>query len=173
MAASKPRNFTAGSITLSDDTGTPISLTVALGEGDFSIENLQSTLNAVKKYESRGRFSGAAYAERIYPTFTLTAKVAEFTDATTGTLADAVLKNGAFSSAVSTLGTGTKEVYALDVTFDLEVSDYEAAESDGQFVAQDCVLSIAFAEGDPSTFQLSGEVLGAITGDLAAAELAA
>ncbi len=166
-----PLNFHAGAITISDGTGTPLSITVALGNGDFSIENLAAVLNEVNAYETRGKFSGLAHTNRVYPTFTFSAKVAEFSEDTTGTLADAILKNGTvWSAAVSTLGTGAKLPYTVDIAFALEGTDYSNADTTATMA--DCYCTIAFAEGDPNTFSISGTVYGAITGDLACAEVA-
>lgn len=173
--SSNVKNFTAGAITLTDGTGTPLTITVALGEGDFEISDLSAVLNAQTHYETRGRYTSSSYGARKYPTFSFSAKVAEFSEDSTGTLADAILKGGTvWSAAVSTLGAGTKIPYALDVGFNLECSDYESGSSDQSFTLTDCAeLTISFAEGDPNTFKVTGTVLGPITGDLAAAQLAA
>jgi hypothetical protein len=157
-----------GTITLSDGTGTPVTMVLAFDQGDLSITGLKQTLNETEKYERRGRLKSVGPGSRIYPSLSFSAMVHQFTDATASVLSDFVLKANKYSGNVSTLGT-SHPVYALKVTFDLEGTDFGGADS--QVILDDVVMTMDFAEGRPSSFSIAGEVLGAVTGDLAASEI--
>lgn len=162
------KNFTDGSITIKDGTGTPLSLTVNFDQGDFSITGLKAKLRETVAYEARGRFKSLRHTTRTYPTFSFTAHAAEFSEDGTGTLADAILRQGTvWTAAVSTRGASA-EVYTLDVTLTVEGTSHGDS-ADGTFTLEDCELSVDFAEGDPNTFSVSGTVYGALTGDIAIA----
>ena len=159
------KNFTDGKVTLKDGTGTPISLDVRFENGDFSLDGLAQKLREVVAYQSRGVLNSVRHTARTFPTFSFTAKMSEFTSATANSLTDALLKKGAFSAAVSTLGANA-DVYTMDVTFTVEGTNFGDA-ADHTFIMEDCQMTCAFAEGDPSQFSIAGTVYGAMTGDLA------
>lgn len=158
------KNFTDGSIQLKDGTGTPITVTVQFSDGDFSASGFQEQMNEVVAYETRGVLNSVRHTVRKYITFSFTAQMSQFTNAT-AYLSDAVLKNGAFSAAVSTLGT-TADVYTLDVVFTVEGTNFGDS-ADHTFTLEDCHLSLDFAEGDPNKFTINGTCYGAVVGDLA------
>ena len=59
----------------------------------------------------------------------------------------------------------------MHITLDIEGTDFGDA-ADLSITANDCHLSdIGLSEGQPSTLSFSCEVLGAISGDVAAAEI--
>jgi len=166
------KNFTAGSIVLAD-SGASNSMTLDFDQGEFKLGPLKSIMNVVTPYERRGRFKSAAYGEREYPAGSFTSMVAQFTDASASVVTDFVLKRNNFSGNVSTLGTGTKTPYAIDITFNLEGTD-TADSVDHTFVCHDCIVTMdEFAEGDPDTVSFSFIVLGEIASDLAVDELPA
>ena len=162
------KNFAAGSLILKDGAGTPASLSVDFDNGDFSLSGLTKDLREVAKYERRGSLQSVAYGARTYPTGSFTAMMTQFTDSSAGTLADFLLKTGAFSSNVSTQGTGSGLPYTVQLVFTVEGTDFGDS-ADHTFTLDDCRVSLDFYEGDPDSFSVSFEVLGAITGDLAAA----
>lgn len=158
-----------GSITLTD--GNSNTMTLAFDNGDFSGGPFKEVLNEHVKYERRGKFTSVGLGARIYPTFSFTAMVHQFTDATADVLADFVLRNGKFASNQSTFGANHR-VYAMDVKMDIEATDFGHS-ADMTFTLHDCVVTIdSFGEGRPSTISISGEVLGEVTGDLACDEVA-
>jgi hypothetical protein len=159
------KNFSDGSITIKDGTGTPISLSLRFDNGDFSISGLKKTLKETTAYQHRGVLSSVRHTTRTFPTFSFTGSVSELTSASANNLADAVLRNGAFASAVSTLGSSA-DVYTLDVTFTIEGTNFGDS-ADATFTLEDCELSLDFSDGDPMTFSVSGTVFGSVTGDLA------
>jgi len=163
------KNFTHGSLLLSDGTGTPVTLTVDCMNGDFSISGLAKILRETAKYESRGLLKSVAHTTRTYPSGSFSAMMTAFTEAIApGTLADFVLNQAAYSANVSTLGASA-QVYAIDLVVTIEGTDFGDA-ADHTFTLSDCRCTIDFAEGDPNQFTLNFEVLGAVTNGLIAAE---
>jgi len=158
-----------GTISLADGTGAPVTMTLAYDQGDFTVGPLKAVLNETVKIERRGRFMSAAPGARIFPSGSFSAMVHQFTDATADVLTDFLLQQGKYSANVSTLGA-THPVYTVDLTFLIEGSDFGGTDSTVTFT--DCDVTIdSLAEGEPDAFSISFEVLGAITGDLAAAQI--
>ena len=157
-----------GSIVLTD--GAANTMTLMFDQGDLTISNLKQTLNESLQYERRGRFKSAGLGARIYPSGTFSAMVHQFTDATADVLSDFVLKRGKFSSNQSTYGA-THPVYAINITLNVEGSSYGGVDS--SVTLNDCSVQIdSLTEGRPSTFSISFTSTGAVTGDLAVAEVA-
>ena len=155
------KNFTSGTITLSDDTGSPITLTVAYESGDFALSGVMQGQKEVAMYLDRGAFGSLRKTNFTPATFSFTAWMTEISDATSTNLMDAVSKTGAFASGVSTLGTATDVVWALDVLWTIEGTDAGDA-SDHTVSLSDCHLKIDAKEGDPNSFSITGTVYGAI-----------
>jgi hypothetical protein len=163
------KNFTDGSMTIKDGTGTPLTFTVPFEQGNFSITGLARKLRNVSAYESRGKFKTARHTTRLYPTWTCNVYMADFTATGGVSLGDVLFKQGAtWSAAVSTFGANA-QVYALDVVFTVEGTDFGDA-ADSTFTLEDNYIVADFSEGDPNNFALSGTCYGAITGGIAAAE---
>lgn len=161
------KNLNNGTLTIQDGTGSPIDVIVPFDNGDFSISGLSQKLNEVVAYESRGTLNTVRHTSRTYPTFSFTTQMAKFTSATDTSVSDAILQNGAFASAVSTLSANA-DVYTLFLTFDVEGTDFGDS-GDHQLTLDDCHCTIDFSEGDPNSFSISGTVYGTIGGDLAVA----
>ena len=163
------KNFTAGTITFLDSGGTN-SIVLDMENGDYAVTGLGEKLNEVKFYERRGKFKSAAYAERRYLEISLTAMVAQFTDATADVVTDWILRNGAQASIVSTFGSASAIPFAFDIKFDLEGTDYGDS-ADHTFTVHDFVGTVDFSDGDPCTVSISGRCAGEVTGDLAGEEI--
>jgi hypothetical protein len=164
-ASSVVKNMCDGSIQFKDGTGTPIVCTVRFDNADFSVDGLKAKLRETNAYQHRGVLSSVRHTTRTFPTFTMSVSMSEFTSAAANSVSDAILKNGAFASAVSTQGANA-DVYTLDVVITEEGTNFGDA-ADHTFTLEDCELSMGYAEGDPNTFSISGTCYGAITGDLA------
>lgn len=162
------KNMRDGSLVISDGTGTPISITVQFDQGDFSITGLKAKLAETTAYETRGLLRSVRHTTRVYPTGSFTCMMADFSEATTGTVADAILKNGAFSAAISSDGANA-DVYKLNLAFTCAGIVHGDA-ADGTFTMANCECTISFSENDPNSFSIDFTVYGAITGDLAASE---
>jgi hypothetical protein len=157
-----------GTITLTD--GAANTMTLAFDNGDLSVGPLADTLNEALQYERRGRFKSAGLGARLYPAGSFTAMVHQFTDATADVLSDFILKRGKFSGNQSTYGA-THPVYAIDLKFDLEGSSFGGVDSTVTFADCRCQID-TLGEGRPTTFSISFTSTGAVTGDLAVAEIA-
>lgn len=159
------KNFTDGSLTIADGTGTPLEITVQFENGDFSVSGLSPQLREVAAYESRGSFNTLRHTNRTYPSGSFTAKAAEFSEDSVGTLADAILQQGTvWAAALSTLGANA-DVYTVDLQFTVEGTDFGDA-ADGALTLEDCYCTIDFAEGDPNSFTVNFVVYGDISGDI-------
>lgn len=157
--SSKPKNHRDGTITLSDGSGSPITLTVQYEAGDFSIDNVMQSQTEVETYLDRGSFHNVRKTNFAPATFTFTATMTDLSDATNQCLWDAVNKKGAFASGVS---RGDTDVWLLLVGLTIEGTDFGDA-ADHTLTLDKCHMTIAFAEGSPNTFTINGTVYGDIT----------
>ena len=157
--STKPKNFRDGTITLTDGSGSPITLTVQYEAGDFSISNVMQSQTEVEVYLDRGAFHNARKTNFAPATFSFTATMTDLSDATDKLLWDAVNKSGAFSAGVS---RGDTDVWLLQVGFVVEGTDFSDP-ADHTLVLDKCHLTIEFAEGSPNTFTINGTVYGNIT----------
>ncbi len=161
MAASTViKNFRDGTIKLDDGTTpTPLTLTVTLDAGDFSLSGLNQGNTEATTYLDRGELGSVRLTNRSFPTFSFSAHMADLSDATDKLLWDAVNKSGAFATAVSTISGS--DVYGLKVTLTIEGTNFGDA-ADHVITLNGCHLSIDFAEGDPNSFTINGTVYGSI-----------
>jgi hypothetical protein len=155
------KNFRDGLITLASGGGSPITLTVAYEAGDFSLSGSNQGNYEHTKYLDRGELGSIRKTNRSFPTGQFTAQLTDLADATNNTLWDAVNRTGSFAAAVSTLGANA-DLYTLNITLTIEGTQFGDA-TDHVLVMNDCRCSIDVSEGDPDSFSLSFEVLGAIT----------
>jgi hypothetical protein len=72
-----------------------------------------------------------------------------------------VNRSGAWAAAVSTLGANA-DLYTLQIVITIEGTNFGDA-ADHVLTMNSCRCSIDFAEGDPNSFTINFEVLGAIT----------
>jgi len=167
MAASSviKNQFGAGSITIQDGTGSPLSVVVDFDNADFSISGLKDQLKDTTTYQSRGTLHSVRHTSRTFPTISFTAMMSEFTDSSGGTAIDMILGQAPFAARVSTLGANA-DVMTFKILLGLEGTDFgDSADIAVEF--DDVELSVDFTESDPNTLSFSGTVYGAITGDMA------
>jgi len=153
------KNLNDGSITFSDGTGTPVTMSVPYTTGDLSIDGLAETQNEVVAYETRGTLNSVRHTARTYPSGSLSFQIADFTDATVDTAIDFALKQNKFSTNTSTLST---DVYAFDIILTVEGTDFGDA-ADETITMTDCHVTTAVAEGDPNTGTMSFICYGTVT----------
>ncbi len=149
-----------GKITLSDGTGTPVTLVVPFSAGDLSISGLQETQNAVNKYESRGVLHTVRHGARSFPSGSFSFMVPEYTNSSIGVAIDFALQQNAYSANISTLVP--TEVYAFDIILETEGTDL-ADGKDHLITMTDCVCTLDVSEGEPNSATLSFECLGTVT----------
>ena len=155
------KNFRDGLIQLASGGGSPISLAVQYENGDFSLSGSNAGQVEHTKYLDRGELGSVRRTSRSFVTGSFTAQLTDLADATQNTLWDAVNRSGSFAAATSTLGANA-DLYTLNITLTIEGTQFGDA-SDHVLVMNDCRCSIDVAEGDPDSFTLNFEVLGAIT----------
>jgi hypothetical protein len=153
------KNFRDGTLTLED--ATVGALTVQYENGDFSAEGFNQGEYEVVAYLDRGEMGSLRKTSRKFPTFTFTAQLTDVSDATNKNLIDIVRKAGAYAAGTSQSGASA-DVWTLKVTLTIEGTNYGDA-SDHTVVLQECFCEIAFAEGDPDTFTLTGTCYGSRT----------
>ena len=157
------KNFRHGSTSFSDATGTPLSLEVIYEPGDFSVDGLVENGTEATPYLDRGRFQFLGYTNQLFPTFSLTCWATALIGAVgAGNIGipDLVLKVGGFAAGIGTLGDETEIPWTTDCVFTLGGTDLGDA-ADTTLSMDDCRLSLAFSEGDPSQVTISGTCYGA------------
>lgn len=166
-------NYTAGTVKIVDNTGTPIECNVTADAGDLSLSGVGfESSNEVTDYFSRGVYLSSAYSDQRERTGSLTCYIKDLTNATAGNVFDAVGKRGAFASGVSFAGTGTKVPWIVKITWTVEQSNFTTGATDSSVVMLKCRFTgIDIAEGNPNTAKISWKILGDVTGDLAGASM--
>jgi hypothetical protein len=160
--------FDCGTIEIIDGTPTtPLTVTVALDRGDFSLSGVMEGLKNVAAYQTRGELKSLRKTDRAFPTGSFSAMVAEFSDDTAGTVADMLLGNGEFAARTRTTRV-PGDAMTLDVKLTVEGTDY-GDDADQVITLQDCVLTMDFTEGDPDTLTFNFTCYGDIAGDVAQA----
>jgi hypothetical protein len=162
MAASTViKNLNDGTITLSDGTGSPVTLVVPFSTGDLSVSGLAEQQNEVAKYETRGTFHSARHTVRSYPSGSFSFQMADYSDATSTTAYDFIRKTNSYSANVSTLGANA-DVYSIDIILTVEGTDHGDA-SDHTLTLTNCACTMDISEGDPNTGTINFECLGTVT----------
>ncbi len=168
MSTIPKTQFDCATIKFTDAT-TPTALEVELqlDNGDFGVDNILPNLRNIEAYETRGQLSALRHAGRAYPTFSLSAKMAEFSNDTTGTLLDLLNGTGEFAdpAPVSTT-TAIGDVMTVDIEFTIDGAAV-GEEGDHTITLHDVHITTSFAEGSPNTLSFSGTVYGEISGDVA------
>lgn len=161
MPNSIVKNFRDGQLVLKDGTGTPIAVTIQFESGDFSISGLSANSNTeVTTYLDRGALGSVRLTSQTFPTWSFSAHMVEFSDATEKTLWDAVNKTGTFASAVSTITNS--DVYGLDCVINIEGSSLGEA-TDHTLTLVGNRITLDFSEGDPNSFTVNGTCFGSIS----------
>tara|TARA_R100000664_G_C2719519_1_gene113483 strand:+ start:268 stop:759 length:492 start_codon:yes stop_codon:yes gene_type:complete len=161
MAASTVvKNFSDGSISLFDGAGSPNTISAAFSQGDLSIDGLVEDQREISAYETRGVLKSVRKTTRIYPTGSFTIMLTDLTDASDTTVVDFCLKQGSFNGNTTTLSGS--DVYAIKIGLTIEGTNYGDA-NDHTITLDDCRVTMALAEGDPSTVSVSFTCYGAIT----------
>jgi hypothetical protein len=166
MAASTIiKNLNDGTITLSDGTGSPVTLVVPFSVGDLTISDLKQKQNETARYETRGVFNVARHTSRIYASGSFSFMIADYSDATNQTVLDFVRKQNSFSANVSKYGANA-DVYAIDIILTVEGTNHgDPSDHTLTIPYSECVMTLS--EGDPNQGTIS------FTTTATAAEIAA
>lgn len=159
-----PKNMTDGSLVINDGTGTPLTITVAWENGDFSFDGLAAGGQRERvPYTSRAKtLIGLRMTGLIYGSYSFSFTFGEFTEATTGNVMDMLLGTGGHSARISTT-VALGDVMTFDLIFTVEGTDLGDS-ADHTFTMTDCTADISFAEGDPTTVTISGTCYGTLVG---------
>jgi hypothetical protein len=156
------KNFRDGTIVINDGTSpTPLTLTVQFETGDLSLSSANQGQYEYTKYLDRGELGSIRKTNRMFATGSFSCQMTDLADATDRLIWNAVNKDGAWASAVSTLGANA-DLYTLQIVITIEGTNFGDA-ADHVLTMNNCRCSIDFAEGDPNSFTINFEVLGAIT----------
>ena len=134
-------NFTDGSLTATDDkSGTPNSATCERMVGDLKIEGLIPSGRTVTAYQGQGALRTLRKGERVFPTLSFTAQMAELMPAFQELIHG---KTSGFVSVTADIG----DAVGVDLSWS---ATYGASTRVATF--QDAVLTKwDLAEGDPNT----------------------
>ena len=143
-----------GTIVIQDGSGAPISLTVQYEAGDLSIDGFQQDNKTVIPLYDRGTIFGLRKEQDEPVTFSFSAIATDISDGTEKTIIDAFNKTGAFASGMSMLGANA-DVWAVQLIWTGEQTDFGAG-ADSTITLDNCVAKVAFQEGAPAQFNISG-----------------
>lgn len=157
------KNFRDGTIVLKDGTGTPVTYTVSVEEGNLKLGGMNVTSKSYEKsvYQDRGEVSSVRKTMRKFPTVAFDIMLRDVSDASSGTFLDFVLKQNAYSANVSTLGANME--YTITATLTIEGTDHGDSADHTIVMADILVQDVGVEEGDPNKVTFSGMVLGTIT----------
>ncbi len=160
-----------GTITLSDGTGTPVTLAATYSLGDLSITGLGKHLNEQVAITSRGKLRSVRNGARSFPSVSFSAYITSYTGVTSapGSLMDFATGSGVYSSNASTLTGG--DVYCCDLTFTVEGTDLGDS-ADATITVTNVALRFDVAESmDGNTVSFTGTVYGSVSDDIVAAQI--
>ena len=157
-----PKTRRDGVITLSDGTGSPVTLAVAYEEGNITFDTPKAAQTVIR---DRGTITTVRLGDdEPSASGSFTAFFRQFTDAAeAGSIIDFINKNGNYNGNISTGSTGTPfvEFYCIDLSY---VVDAQALGDSTTHTAtlSKCVCTASFTEGDPSSFSISFTCYGGV-----------
>tara|TARA_B100000519_G_C14214764_1_gene424406 strand:+ start:220 stop:714 length:495 start_codon:yes stop_codon:yes gene_type:complete len=159
MASTAVKTVRDGQITLKDGTGTPVELVMNYeGEGNFTFADDKS--ERLTLYQ-RGTIVGCRKQNDVVTTASFSINFKEFTDASSGSAIDFIMKTGSYSGNISTGGSGFSDFYMIDIEFRVEGTDH--GDTGDHFAnLRKCICTYDFAEGFPDTVNFTIECYGGI-----------
>lgn len=151
-----PKHFTDGEISFADGTGTPVTLTLPLGEGDVKVSDLVPDQRDVHVYYARADLVGLRLGKRKPVNVSFSAILGDLSDGTDGTAADFCLQRGSYSGNTSTT-TALGDVYTIDITLTMTYAGDAAAHT---VPLTDVHVTMAIEEGEPTKLTFSGICYG-------------
>lgn len=163
-------------ITITD--GAALSYSPSLFDGNVTIGNFQRKQREVATYEVRGQLKAVRHTNRVYPTFTLTIQLANYSGSVdvdgateTESPADVFNRTGTWSAATSTLpvNLGGGDVFCVDIEIVLEGTDLGDS-ADHTITANSVRGVVSPVIGEPATYQIECTVYEGFTGDISIIE---
>lgn len=160
-ASDIPKTFRDGSVVLKDGTGTPLTLTLDMEDGNLSTDGWTADMTEVNAILSRGSLVGLRKGPQVFPTFTLSFLFTEFSEAAAGNVIDMIQGTGTDFAARKSTTEALGDVTTLDLVFTVEGTDLGDS-ADHSWTWEDCGdLKFGLAEGSENRWQLSGTIYGA------------
>lgn len=163
-------------ITISD--GAALTYSPSLFDGNVSIGNFQRKQREVATYEVRGQLKAVRHTNRVYPTFTLTIQLANFSGSVdvdgaseTESPADVFNRAGTWASATSTLpvNMGGGDVFCVDI--DINVEGTDLGESNDHNIKANSVHGVVSPSlAEPGVYTIECTVYEGFTGDISILE---
>lgn len=145
-----------GIITITDNTGTPLSYVVIYEDGDFQFGPIMEGQWEVQEFKDRGVPYAVRKVEKMSIPFSFTAHATGVIgDGTTALLGDVAAKLGVWASATSKLAATNGDAYLLQIAWSGERSDLGAT-ADSSVTFKYAHLKLSFAEGIPGKMSIEG-----------------
>ena len=155
MAASQIiKHWKDGALTLSDGTGTPVTLVVPFDNGDFTVSGFNADDAELKIYKTRGTKRSFRKGQDLEYSGSFSAAFADLSDAVESTLIDFVNKSGSYSGNLST-SVDKGDVYTNDLLWTVTYGGETHT-----ITLSDCYITWDVSEGEPDSFSITFQVLG-------------
>ena len=158
-----PKTRRDGVITLSDATGTPVTLEIAYEEGNVTFDTPKAAQTVIR---DRGTITTVRKGDdEPSATGSFSAYFRQFTDgAEAGSILDFINKTGFYSSNVSTGNSGTPyvEFYCIDIQYQVDATSLTDTETHEATLSK-CVCTASITEGDPSSFTINFTCYGGVS----------
>ena len=161
-----PKTVRDGKLELIDGTGSPVTMTIAYEDGNFTFAQPNKYSELV--IMDRGDITTIRKQDEQTITGSFSFFFRQFTDGSeAGSARDFINKTGNYAANTSTGLTGVPyvEMYCIDIKYTAEGTDLGDS-ADHTVTLSKCVCSLDFAEGSPSAFTLNFTCYGgaAVTG---------
>jgi|TARA_Y100000310_G_scaffold290310_1_gene317394 hypothetical protein len=155
------KQWTDGSLTLSDGTGSPVTLVVDLEVGDMSVSGVSESHKTVNPYYSRGSLVSLRKGQDAHPAISFSTLMGGLSDAVLTTVSDFIFRRNSYSGNIST-STALGDAYTVDMELTIEGTDFGDA-ADHVVTVTDVHATRDLSEGEPNTLAFSGTVYGTVT----------
>jgi len=154
------KNFRDGLLVVSDNSATPITLTVQYEAGDFSLSGSNEGNTEVTTYLDRGELGTLRKTNRLFPTGSFTA---HFTDIRSAekTLWALATWSGPFAAGVSSIVGSDVKVYKT-LVWTVEGTQFGDAADHVLTLGDVRIDSVDVAEGDPNSYTINFTVYGTV-----------
>jgi hypothetical protein len=145
-----------GVLVVSDNTGTPKTITVPYLNGTLKLTGLNASQRARQIFKSKGVVYAVRDTDDQEFGVEFTCDAVHFKgDNITATLFEALMKLGPWNNAVSTLPPSAGDTFCVTLTWTVERTNFGGT-NDNVVVAKYVYFDVDFAEGTPGQFTLKG-----------------